>query len=154
MPDDDPRDRFSELGDLKDEYEGASKDGQDSIDEKDSNDGQSKQDGDDSMTDTTSVASQDSIDSKDDSDSTGASGQSVKASRESVQAYIIPGEKEELEDAHRQIKALCNLSGADEPLKNDFYAAALRYGYTDLEAICEYLDLAEAYAEYGEMVEE
>ncbi|SNZ18207.1 hypothetical protein SAMN06269185_3294 [Natronoarchaeum philippinense] len=151
MADDDPRDRFSGLGDLKDEYEGTTDDGND---EQDSKDGNDVSDENDSMTDVASSASNDGIDSNDSEDSTtGTDGKDgVKASRENVQAYIPADEKEELETAFRQIKALCNLADRDEPLKNDFYAAAFRHGHQDLEAIAAYLDLEAAYDEYGEMV--
>lgn len=166
MPDDDPRDRFSNIGDLKDEYEGASEDdtdsddgtdGSESSDGVDSNDGNDVSDENDSMTDVASTTSSDGTDSTDSNDGgDGTAGtdstDGVKASRENVQAYIPADEKEQLEATFRQIKALCNLADRDEPLKNDFYAAAFRHGYQDLEAIATYLGLEDAYDEYGEMV--
>jgi hypothetical protein len=44
------------------------------------------------------------------------------------------------------------LADRNEPLKNDFYAAAFRHGHQDVEAIASYLGLEAAYDEYGEMV--
>jgi hypothetical protein len=169
MTDDDPRDRFSGLDELKDEYEGADQDGTDGedgsdstesadgTDSTDSNDGNDVSDENDTMTDAASVASNDGTDSTDSNESTdGTAGtdgnDGVKASRENVQAYIPADEKEQLEATFRQIKALCNLADRDEPLKNDFYAAAFRHGHQDVEAIASYLDLRDVYDEYGEMV--
>jgi hypothetical protein len=44
------------------------------------------------------------------------------------------------------------LANRNEPLKNDFYAAAFRYGHQDVEAIAEHLGLDDAYDEHVEMV--
>lgn len=142
MGDEDPRNRYASI---KEEYESASPESQDG------NEGKT---GDDDSSGSDSQSSQDSIDGGDEKEGMEQSAHSgsIKRDRASVQAYIPDDEKDELESTLRKIKALCNLAGEDEPLKNDFYAAALRHGYTDIESIAVYLKLEEAYDEYGEVI--
>ena len=138
MSDNDPRSRFSGI---KEEYSSGntSSDGDTKTEgnaSNDSNDGQDFSDGKDAVTTIDSTAGSDGL----------------KARRKSVQAYVPPPEKENLEQTWRRVKALCNLADTDEPPKNDFYTAALREGYSNFEEMMEYLGLSEPYQEYGDLI--
>ena len=135
MADEDPRSRFAGT---REEYDAGS-DSNDSKDSKDNSDVNDSNDGQDNNSGVDVRAGK-------------ASQQGLKASRKSVQAYVPEEEKENLEDAWRRIKALCNLANVDEPAKNDFYTAALREGYSNLDALTAYLGLSDEYEEYGEIL--
>lgn len=146
MADDDPRDRYSSI---KEEYEQASQE------RKESNTGKESKDGGESTEVSTSKEGSEDQGGNESSTQSGKQRRSgnIKTERASVQAYIPENEKAELEASLRKIKALCNLADEDEPLKNDFYAAALRHGYTDLASVAEYLGLESTYEEYGDVIE-
>ena len=151
MGDDDPRNRYANI---KQEYKQTSQNGQDEQDQQEGQTGQDGQHRQSSPASDTDGNEQDGQDSQEDTDRDVRSGRSgsIKQKRPMVQAYIPAREKDELDTAFRQIKALCNLADRDEPMKNDFYAAALRHGYTNLAAVAEYLGLAEPFEEYGDLV--
>lgn len=132
MADEDPRSRFAGA---REEYDAGS-DSSDSKDSSDVNDGNDGQDNNSDIGVRTNKTGQ----------------QGLKASRKSVQAYIPEEEKENLEDAWRRVKALCNLADVEEPAKNDFYTAALREGYSNFDALTAYLGLSDTYEEYSEIL--
>jgi hypothetical protein len=135
MSDNDPRSRFSGI---KEEYSSGST----------SSDGNTRPESNTSNDDNDNNASKDALSS---SDSTAGS-EGLKARRKSVQAYVPPSEKENLEQSWRRVKALCNLADTDEPPKNDFYTAALREGYSNFEEMVKCLGLSEPYREYGDLI--
>jgi predicted secreted protein len=107
-------------------FQTAGKDYQDSLDSQDGKDGKS---------------------SKDVKDNGG-----IKEQRESFQAYIPADDKGQIEEVWRKVKALFSLSDREEPPKNDFYAAVLKHGYTNLEGIADHLDVSESYEQHKEMI--
>lgn len=138
MANDDPRNRFQNI---REEYD-------DSTSNSDDDKSQESNDGQDSNAGQDSTAGIDSTTSTD----TESSARGLKVSRKSVQAYVPPEEKENLEDSWRRLKALCNLAGEAEPPKNDFYTAVLREGYTNFAAVAASLELEDAYEQYGDVV--
>jgi hypothetical protein len=137
MPDGDPRNRFANA---REEYDQSSPDQQDDTDEKDSTASKEHND------------SKESQDSMEHNDSTGGT-TSMKAQRKSVQMYVPEDDKGSVERTWRDVETLANLADVEKPAKNDYYAALLRYGYNDLEQIARDIGLADAYAEYGGVIE-
>lgn len=97
-----------------------------------------------------SLDSKDGKDSKSSKDVKGNGG--IKDRRESFQAYIPDKDKKSIENVWRKVKAVCSLSGLEEPSKNDFYTAVIRYGYENIDKIADHLNVLEEYETHKKSV--
>jgi hypothetical protein len=98
-----------------------------------------------------SLDGKDVKDSKSSKDVKDAGG--IKDRRESFQAYIPAGDKERIEAAWSRVRKICVLADVEEPAKNDFYAAVLRAGYENMEAVAKQLGIREEYEQNRDVIE-